>query len=151
MTDIRHTEPLRSNPGHVIFIATIAGPVYGTLWLGFGAALYAAIVSRSFSVLLAVLWAIPAIPFGYFLGGLQAFVAGVILAAIAGPAGKFTYLEAFFAALLVGAVAAVVIAVILDMGWMAASFMAAAGCASSITVRAIFHRRFAPNVDEVFD
>ncbi|MFZ5617972.1 MAG: hypothetical protein ACOZAA_11720 [Pseudomonadota bacterium] len=81
---------------------------------------------------------------GYWIGGTQALACGLILAAISGRDGRFGYFRAGLSAALVAILATIVIVLFLDTGLWGALFMVAAGLPSSLILRFLFRKRFAP-------
>jgi hypothetical protein len=82
--------------------------------------------------------------FGFYFGGVQAFACGVLLAAMSDLNGKFSYVQAAIAAVLVAFLSAALVFVASDGGLSAAAFMVVAGPPTSLLLRFLFRKRFAP-------
>lgn len=82
--------------------------------------------------------------FGYFVGGAQAVMCALLLAAISDQDGRFSYAQVAFASMIVACLSAVFIYVASDGNLGAAMFMVAAGPPTSLILRFLFRKRFAP-------
>ena len=81
--------------------------------------------------------------FGYYVGGAQAVMCALLLAAISDLDGRFSYAQAAIAAFIVAFLSAVFIYVAIDDNLGNAMFMVAAGPATSLILRFLFRKRFA--------
>ncbi len=153
--------PLRTVP--VIAIYTGLGPPIGGVLaslLLFAVAMFEAaggsLTGFSTSALESVLGLIVFIPisalYGYYLGGIQAFLTGAIIAFASRSKGGFGYVTAFLAPLAVGVVAGVLIVTdfrldftrVVPGEYMMAAILAAIGVVASLILRLLFRRLFAP-------
>ncbi|MCA8887488.1 MAG: hypothetical protein KDA46_01580 [Parvularculaceae bacterium] len=96
--------------------------------------------------------------YGYFFGGVQAFITGVGIAYAANGRGGFGYLTAILVPLVVGVVAGVLIATdfrldftfrfdftrLSSSEYVSAAVLAVIGVGASLVLRFLFRRRFAP-------
>ena len=82
--------------------------------------------------------------YGYFIGGAQAMMCALLLAAISDLDGRFSYAHAAIAALIVAFLSAVFIFVAFDDNLGNAVFMVAAGPPTSLILRFLFRKRFEP-------
>ena len=81
--------------------------------------------------------------FGYYVGGAQAVMCALLLAAISDQDGRFSYAQVAFASMIVACLSAVFIYVAIDDNLGNAMFMVAAGPATSLILRFLFRKRFA--------
>lgn len=159
-----HTDeksPLRMAP--IIAIYTGLGPPIGGVLTSlslFAVAMFEAgggsLTGFSTRALESVLGLIVLIPisalYGYYLGGIQAFLTGAIIAFASRSKGGFGYVTAFLAPLAVGVVAGVLMVTdfrldftrVVPGEYMMAAILAAIGVVASLILRFLFRRRFAP-------
>lgn len=82
--------------------------------------------------------------FGYYVGGVQAVMCALLLAAISDLNGRFSYARAAIASMVVAFLSAVFFYVAIDDNLGNAAFMVAAGPPTSLILRFLFRKRFAP-------
>lgn len=85
--------------------------------------------------------------FGFYVGGAQAFVCALLLAAVSDLNGRFSYAWAATASMIVAFLSAVFFYVAIDDNLGNAAFMVAAGPPTSLMLRFLFRKRFAPVKD----
>ena len=81
---------------------------------------------------------------GYFFGGFQAAACGILLMTMSDRNARFSYIQAGLAPILVAIISAALIVFIFDAGIDAALFLVAAGPPTSLILRFLFRKRFAP-------
>lgn len=82
--------------------------------------------------------------YGYIIGGAQAFACALLLAAVSDLNGRFSYARAAIASMIVAFLSAVFFYVAIDDNLGNAAFMVAAGPPTSLILRFLFRKRFAP-------
>ncbi len=135
----------RSSPLHVFVFVVVFGPPFGAVALFLVLAIEAILKDMSGGVAGVVGFLVFMVMFSYFFGGLQAILAGFVLAIISRPDGTFTYGQAMFVATAIGSAVGIFLLDGKDFPVEFALVLIGNGIFAALAIRALFAKRFRPN------